>query len=153
MDKANRERLKAKASEQKKPPTAKEFGDVSSFAEPADGIVPPKKEFGFTAPQLLGLPPTRVVYTCGHEGCNVLCDACFAKRKQAKAQKRRESKFRKSDVQRLPDGATFDVKFDAAAGMWRGTLIIGDAPFESEASGVFRLLQNLDAMYRKANKL
>jgi hypothetical protein len=55
---------------------------------------------------------------------------------------------RDPDAGRLPDGAEFTAKYDAKAKRWTGKLTIGDAVFDSSASGVFRLMINLDAAYR-----
>jgi hypothetical protein len=55
---------------------------------------------------------------------------------------------RDPDAGRLPDGAEFTAKYDAKAKRWTGKLKIGDAVFDSTASGVFRLMINLDASYR-----
>jgi hypothetical protein len=55
---------------------------------------------------------------------------------------------RDPDAGRLPDGAEFTAKYDAKAKRWTGKLTIGDAVFDSTASGVFRLMINLDASYR-----
>ena len=53
---------------------------------------------------------------------------------------------------RLPHGSTFDVEYDANRGVWRGRLCIPGEKvyqnFNGEASGVFRLLRNLDQEYR-----
>ena len=55
---------------------------------------------------------------------------------------------RDPDAGRLPDGAEFTAKYDAKAKRWTGKLKIGDAVFDSTASGGFRLMINLDASYR-----
>ena len=55
---------------------------------------------------------------------------------------------RDPDAGRLPDGAEFTAKYDAKAKRWTGKLKIGDAVFDSSASGVFRPMINLDASYR-----
>jgi len=54
---------------------------------------------------------------------------------------------------RLPDGARFEVTFDAAKGQWSGTLTIpvpGGQPavFTGSGSGLFPLLGRLDEQYR-----
>ena len=49
---------------------------------------------------------------------------------------------------RLPDGSCFEVRFDAAAESWSGTLTVGPARFTATAGGVFRLLTLLDRQYR-----
>jgi hypothetical protein len=70
------------------------------------------------------------------------------------ARKRRSERPKKERApsgpeNRLPDGARFDVAFDAAKGEWSGTLAVpGLAPLTASASGVFELLSVLDGMYR-----
>lgn len=53
---------------------------------------------------------------------------------------------------RLPDGSSFDVKWDATAELWKGRLVMvlnGEAmQFYGEHSGVFALLSKLDNQYR-----
>jgi hypothetical protein len=49
----------------------------------------------------------------------------------------------------LPDGSRFDVAYDAVAQAWSGTLSVPAAgTFTASASGVFKLLAQLDAQYR-----
>ena len=51
----------------------------------------------------------------------------------------------------MPDGSRFDVAWDEATGQWAGTLTVpGLASFTAAASGVFKLLQVLDGLYRVA---
>ncbi len=50
---------------------------------------------------------------------------------------------------RLPDGSMFSVVYHENVMQWHGILIIGDKEYKGCASGVFRLLANLDAMYRE----
>lgn len=53
---------------------------------------------------------------------------------------------------RLPDGSSFDVKWDATAELWKGRLVMvlnGEAmQFYCEHNGVFALLSKLDNQYR-----
>ena len=49
---------------------------------------------------------------------------------------------------RLPDGSCFEVRYDAAAESWSGTLTVGSDRFTATAGGVFRLLTLLDRQYR-----
>jgi hypothetical protein len=51
---------------------------------------------------------------------------------------------------RLPDGSCFEVRYDAAAETWSGTLTVGPSRFTATAGGVFRLLTLLDGQYRAA---
>jgi hypothetical protein len=53
-------------------------------------------------------------------------------------------------TERLPDGAKFEVVYDAARTQWTGTLTIGDKVFTGAASGVFKLLNQLDRQYRES---
>jgi hypothetical protein len=50
---------------------------------------------------------------------------------------------------RLPDGAKFEVVYEATQTRWTGTLTIGDKVFTDSASGVFHLLRKLDRKYRE----
>jgi hypothetical protein len=89
------------------------------------------------------------------------CTACRVKAQEVKqaaemeeARKRRLAKPPKPRSTprpqgRLPDGARFDVAYDAATEQWSGTLSIpGPAPITGAASGVMKLLQVLDGLYR-----
>jgi hypothetical protein len=89
------------------------------------------------------------------------CPACRIKAQEARqaadqedARKRRLDKPKKerppaNPSGRLPDGSRFDVAWDEAKGQWSGTLAVpGLAPLTASASGVFKLLQILDRMYR-----
>ena len=91
------------------------------------------------------------------------CTACRVKAQEAKEAAEREAAKRRRQERakqappantrrdRLPDGARFDVAYDATAGMWSGTLAVaGLAPFTASASAVFQLLRVLDDLYRKA---
>lgn len=51
---------------------------------------------------------------------------------------------------RLPDGAKFEVTYDAARTQWTGTLTIGEKVFTGSAGGVFKLLNRLDRQYRES---
>ncbi|MGC4007504.1 MAG: hypothetical protein QM811_32025 [Pirellulales bacterium] len=48
--------------------------------------------------------------------------------------------------ERLPDGATFDVRYDAAKTLWSGTLTVGTTVITDSASGVFKLLRRFIAV-------
>ena len=50
---------------------------------------------------------------------------------------------------RLPDGAKFEVVYDAAQTQWTGTLTIGEKVFTGSAGGLFKLLNRLDRQYRQ----
>lgn len=53
---------------------------------------------------------------------------------------------------RLPHGSTFHVSYDADAGRWSGSLAVpGAGEFTGTATGVFRLLSELDNLYRQAH--
>jgi hypothetical protein len=49
---------------------------------------------------------------------------------------------------RLPDGASFTVAYNSRFEMWTGRLVIGGKEYAGEASGVFRLLGDLDKKFR-----
>jgi hypothetical protein len=53
-------------------------------------------------------------------------------------------------TERLPDGAKFDVVYDANRTQWTGTLTIGKKVFTGSAGGVFKLLSRLDQQYRES---
>lgn len=65
----------------------------------------------------------------------------------------KRKRFRK--VPRLPDGAKFAARYDAAAQRWTGSLTVprpghpnGDLVLQNFKSGIFRLLELLDQNYR-----
>jgi hypothetical protein len=67
----------------------------------------------------------------------------------AEAAKSQPKKRPPSDsTARLPNGAKFEVVYDATKVQWSGTLTIGDKVFTGSASGVFTLLNRLDRQYR-----
>jgi hypothetical protein len=80
------------------------------------------------------------------------CQACREKKQQEEqqaAQLRRQERQRGRVLrERLPDQARFEVVYDAASESWSGTLTIGTTTFTDTASGVFRLLEQLDRQYR-----
>jgi len=91
------------------------------------------------------------------------CSDCRIKAQEARqaadqeaARKRRLDKPKKEKPPanpsgRLPDGSRFDITWDAAKEQWSGTLAVpGLASFTAAASGVFKLLQVLDGLYRAA---
>jgi hypothetical protein len=51
---------------------------------------------------------------------------------------------------RLPDGAKFEVAYDASWTRWTGTLTIGERVFTGSGGGVFKLLNRLDQQYRES---
>ena len=54
---------------------------------------------------------------------------------------------------RLPDGSQFQVRFDAPAQLWRGSLTVGAKTcFLAESRSVFGLLSKLDTLYRHSLK-
>jgi hypothetical protein len=108
-------------------------------------------------------PQPQVTHVCGHTQplANVtssVCPQCRAKARQkraARSAERQDHRDRHAD-ERLPDGAHFDVTYDATNTTWSGTLIVrlrGQAEaqtFEGTACGVFALLRQLDRQYRAA---
>ena len=50
---------------------------------------------------------------------------------------------------RLPDDATFHLRYEAATETWHGVLRIGDESLYSTARAVFTLMDRLDSAYRK----
>lgn len=110
-----------------------------------------------------------IKFSCGHtravvKVANRPCPQCVDDRLAANRLRYKNSAAARRDRTpthgRLPDGATFDVRYDAAAEAWTGTLTIpaavatelagelADKIFTGSASGVFRLLQDLDGRYR-----
>jgi hypothetical protein len=80
-------------------------------------------------------------------------EAALAVRKeerQKRAAESQQSPKRKTmgGTGRLPDGAKFEVVYDATRTQWTGTLTIGDKVFTGSAGGVFKLLNRLDRQYR-----
>jgi hypothetical protein len=68
-------------------------------------------------------------------------------KKQAEAQKPKHE--RASPDKRLPDGSTFEVRFDATKVEWAGTLTVpGAGTFTASARAVFTVLTRLDRRYR-----
>jgi hypothetical protein len=49
---------------------------------------------------------------------------------------------------RLPDGARFELSFQADPPMWTGKLTVGDQSFEREANGAFLVMHRLDEAFR-----
>ena len=50
---------------------------------------------------------------------------------------------------RLPDGANFNVRYNAQTMTWAGTLVVNGKTYTGSASGVFKLLERLDRCYRQ----
>lgn len=99
--------------------------------------------------------PEFVVYQCGHKEAvkgfrGRVCRFCINKIRR----KPRVNEVTRRDqrARRLPDGANFNVLYDAASMTWSGELSIPDGTetltFRSQANGVFRLLEDLDRAYR-----
>src|SRR5205823_1696345 len=92
-----------------------------------------------------------------------LCPACREQKEQEVQEAARQRRQEKAEAQgqkpqptprqpkpppqRLPDGARFNVVYDAAKQEWSGTLTIGADVFTASASGVFKLLTHLDRLY------
>jgi hypothetical protein len=100
-------------------------------------------------------PAQQVKHCCGHSEPlhNVTsrpCEPCLRRGRQNRSAKKH------TENDRLPDAATFNVQFDAAAQRWTGHLEVtlpGEAAprrFEATESGVFHLLRSLDRQYREA---
>jgi hypothetical protein len=80
-----------------------------------------------------------------------------AKKAQEAPQPPRRSKIDRPQPERLPDGSRFEVCYDAAKEEWSGSLTVptsdgAPATFTGTASGLFRLLSNLDRQYRATLK-
>jgi hypothetical protein len=75
------------------------------------------------------------------------------KLRQTEKQQRAESGTKKlagDGMGRLPDGAKFEVVYDATRTQWTGTLTIGARVFTGSAGGVFKLLNRLDRKFRQS---
>jgi hypothetical protein len=84
------------------------------------------------------------------------------KMRQEKAQRRAEAGEKQSQTvtpppkpaqpeRRLPHGSAFHVTYDASKTEWQGSLVVPDkGEFTATASGVFRLLRQLDDQYWKS---
>ena len=128
--------------------------------EAATATPPPKAKAKAKSPAV-ELPPREIVrHSCGCKiGVLYLqgqpCPGCTARRRRERNAARREARDGRGAKQgRLPHGSHFDVSYDATAGLWSGKLevILGGqtATFEASASGVARLLSDLDGLYRSA---
>lgn len=51
---------------------------------------------------------------------------------------------------RLPDGSSFVASYDAAREQWTGTITVGDKTLSGTATGVFKLLQQLERQFRES---
>ncbi len=101
-------------------------------------------------------PPATLRYSCGHDGplaevTSKQCPDCrraTAARRAAKA----NAKPGRLDLGhgRLPDGAVYQKRYDAAAETWTATLAVPGLPvMEATASGSFAVERALDRMYRE----
>ena len=107
-------------------------------------------------------PPPVLVYACGHKVgiknlTDEVCPGCVNNRrrqKNASRTKKVRAGLEKDEANRLPNGSTFDVIYDSIQKKWCGTLnifeptISNQLRFQGSASGVFRLLRELDQQYR-----
>ncbi len=83
-------------------------------------------------------------------------EEALRQRKAEKKQRAEEAAKARSQQQprvvhqheRLPNGAKFEVVYDASRTQWTGTLTIGEKAFTGSAGGVFKLLNRLDRQYR-----
>jgi hypothetical protein len=164
MNRETRERLKAQAQAAKpvpaiQPTTSPVVPGLESRTINVTTDAPSKKAANLAA------GPT-LTYSCGHQKliekitarvCPACNDAALAQARKAKKERNIANRAAKTPGApkhtegRLPDGADFRVIYDANTQTWTGTLTIdGMEPFMDTASGVFRLLSNLDAQYRAA---
>lgn len=136
-------------------------------ANPAPATTPPIGGSG-TAPPKTPKPekPTpgpQVVFKCGCKVAvrymeNVPCPGCVrANRVKRNAEKRAareakgEPKSAVPDAGRLPEGAVFHATYDAAKQEWTGSLeLLNGFQFTATESGVFKLLRQLDTLYRQS---
>jgi hypothetical protein len=136
---------------------------MSSIKPPkgGTGVVPPRGDISTAPARAMVAEAAQAIlhHSCGHpidlKGLVTgNCGSCAAKNRQErlarwKGKKREQAE---SKNQRLPDGSEFHVKYDSGKKLWSGELVCfppGDGKtFSAEASGVFRLLSELDAKYR-----
>jgi hypothetical protein len=91
-----------------------------------------------------------IVAKCGHKVgvahyASTPCPECVGKARQKNADHNRVPK-----TERLPDGSRFVVQYDSEHQLWTGSLFVpGADDITGSAPGVFRLLRQLDAAYRK----
>jgi len=85
------------------------------------------------------------------------CKACRAQKQkeQEEAAKVRRSRKKQNMVAypnngRLPDGAKFDLSYDATVSLWRGTLAVLGTTFTDTGATERRLCSRLDRQYRQA---
>lgn len=115
-------------------------------------------------------PAERWYFACGHYVTKAgvahdSCRKCINTARKAESAEVRVAKdlargARRADnrsAPRLPDKSEFYVWYDAKTETWSGTLTVsmcadGGIVFDGEASGVFKLLQQLDAQYRASLK-
>jgi hypothetical protein len=96
-----------------------------------------------------------LTYSCGHRiGARYLqgnkCPHCLAQARRGQQPRQRVHPCDRLDtVPRLPHGATFMAVYDATAVQWTGLLTVDGKTFEAQASGVFRVLTELDRLYRE----
>lgn len=98
-------------------------------------------------------------FRCGHVvPFDLDCPSCVSRRRVEKKKAGHAKRIDRMGTAihpanphgRLPDLSAFAVWYDAAKQTWTGTLeVAGHPPFAASASGVFRLLQELDGMYRR----
>jgi hypothetical protein len=171
MDKAARERIKQKAAEIK---SQRAMDDLLAEAkghmvDTSAHLFPPvqaeTQETGATPVKKEKKPPRdpneRVRYSCGHhEPIAVLmqhpCQACTSRNRIAKAKRNRANWEAKRKVVieqggRLPDGAYFTMEpYRADTQTWHVELVIPGGPlFMKEGTALFRVMQDLDAEFRK----
>jgi hypothetical protein len=103
-------------------------------------------------------PPAVVKHTCGREQplaaiAGTPCLTCLSQRRRDRAArkhaKRQVKHPEKVQTPRLPDGAAFTVAYDAATETWTGSLTVEGHTFTGSASGVFKLLAQLDRQYQQ----
>jgi hypothetical protein len=101
----------------------------------------------------------RLTYRCGHSIPRTKfeekhCPKCRAEHKRNKNQRRlvRQAEAKTDNIQRLPDGSSYQKKYDATSQMWVVTLIIpldGETKhFTATGSGSMKTEFECDALWR-----
>jgi hypothetical protein len=71
------------------------------------------------------------------------CPQCLRQHHRQKRQREQQARCKTNDMPRLPDGAIFSARYDAASTSWAGTLTVAGQTFQGAAGGVVQLLRQL----------
>jgi hypothetical protein len=91
------------------------------------------------------VPNVTVVYSCGHGRTiagmrNEKCPSCVRKNRLSK-----KARYRRNRANRLPDGTVLTVRWDAAAGLWMGHLVMpGGTNVVADRPGLYHAVAALE---------